>query len=176
MTRYPPAHRSATDTACIGVTGHRFLTNETTDLVRIAVDELIARHGKGRELVAISCLAEGADQLFAELALQRGGRLEAVLPAADYREKMTEEARASFDRFVARATRVTVLPYQEAKGPAYMAASLVVVERSDLLIAVWDGERAAKFSGTGDVVDYARQVGVPIEVVWPPGASRRAVS
>src|SRR5258708_3699243 len=142
----------------IGVTGHRHLTPATVDLVTEAIEECISRHAADRTLVGISCLAEGADQIFAEVVLRHGGSLQAVIPAVDYRVKMTDEVRAEFDRLVECASRVTTLPYQEAKGPAYMAASLVLVERSDLLVAVWDGERAAKFSGTGDVVDYARQV------------------
>jgi hypothetical protein len=157
----------------IGVTGHRHLTPETVEMVTRALGESIRRHATGRSLVGISCLAEGADQLFAEAVLAEGGELDAVVPAIDYRERMTEEARRGFDRLAARARRVTWLPYAESKGPAYMAASLVLVERSDLLLAVWDGARSTSFSGTGDVVDYARQVGVPVEVIWPEGARRR---
>lgn len=161
------------DTVRIGVTGHRHLTPATIELVTSAIEEYVDQQNAGRTLVGISCLAEGADQIFADVVLVRGGSLEVIIPAVEYRMKMTAEVRVAFDRFVGRASRVTTLPYQEAKGPAYMAASLVLVERSDLVVAVWDGQRAAKFSGTGDVVDYARQINVPVEVIWPPGAARR---
>jgi hypothetical protein len=157
----------------IGVTGHRHLTPETVGMVTRTLRESLRRHAAGRPLVGISCLAEGADQLFAEAVLEEGGELDVVVPAVDYGDRMTGEAREGFDRLAARARRVTRLPYPESKGPAYMAASLVLVERSDLLLAVWDGARSASFSGTGDVVDYARQVGVPVEVIWPEGAQRR---
>lgn len=172
MSAQSPSTPEGIDTVRIGVTGHRHLTPTTVELVTHAIEACIAQHA-ARRVVGISCLAEGADQIFANIVLGRGGRLEVVIPAVEYRMKMTDEVRADFDRLVDRAIRVTTLPYQEAKGPAYMAASLVLVERSDLLIAVWDGQRAAKFSGTGDVVDYARQVGVPVEVIWPAGAARR---
>ena len=161
------------DAVHIGVTGHRHLTPETVELVTQAFEECVARHAANRELVGISCLAEGADQLFAEVVLKHGGALYAVIPAEDYASKMTDPVRRDFDMYLHRARRVTELPYPESKGPAYMAASLVLVERSDLVVAVWDGERSASFSGTGDVVDYARQVGVPVEVIWPAGARRR---
>jgi hypothetical protein len=160
-------------TVHIGVTGHRHLTPETVELVTHAFEECVARHAADRDLVGISCLAEGADQLFARVVLEHGGALDAVIPAEDYRAKMTEVVRREFDMYLRRARRVTKLPYAESKGPAYMAASLVLVERSDLVVAVWDGERSASFSGTGDVVDYARQVGIPVEVIWPAGARRR---
>lgn len=173
MSAQPPTAPRRPARLGIGVTGHRHLTPETVDMVTRALGESLWRHAPGRALVGISCLAEGADQLFAEAVLAEGGELDVVVPAADYRERMSEAARAGFDRLVARAGRVTRLPYPESQGPAYMAASLVLVERSDLLLAVWDGGRSASFSGTGDVVDYARQVGVPVEVIWPQGARRR---
>jgi hypothetical protein len=164
---------SRPDAVHIGVTGHRHLTTETVELVTHAFEECVARHATNRELVGISCLAEGADQLFAEVVLKHGGALDAVIPAEDYAAKMTEAVRRDFDLYLHRACRVTKLPYPESKGPAYMAASLVLVERSDVVFAVWDGERSASFSGTSDVVDYARQVGVPVEVIWPASARRR---
>ncbi|MFG2222777.1 hypothetical protein [Streptomyces sp. NPDC048644] len=42
----------------------------------------------------------------------------------------------------------------------------------DRLIAVWDGQPARGYGGTADVVAYARSTGVPVEVVWPDGATR----
>ena len=161
------------ETVHIGVTGHRKLTPETVELVTHAFEERIAQYSADRNVVGISCLAEGADQLFAEVVLKHGGALDAIIPAEDYATKMTEDVRRDFDMYLSRARRVTRLPYPESKGPAYMAASLVLVERSHLVLAVWDGERSASFSGTGDVVDYSRQVGVPVEVIWPAGARRR---
>jgi hypothetical protein len=50
--------------------------------------------------------------------------------------------------------------------------AIAVVQRSDVLLAVWDGLPARWFGGTGDVVAYARERGVPVEVVWPRGAER----
>jgi hypothetical protein len=173
MIHEPPPAVPRDDPVRIGVTGHRHLTRSTVDLVARALDGCVTRHAGPRGLVGITCLAEGADQLFADAVLAHGGDLDVVVPAGDYRSRMTGEAGRGFDRLVGRAQRVTTLPYPEAKGSAYMAASLVLVERSDLLVAVWDGERSVSFSGTGDVVGYARQVGVPVEVVWPAGARRR---
>jgi hypothetical protein len=46
------------------------------------------------------------------------------------------------------------------------------VDRSDVLLAVWDGQPARGPGGTGDVVAYARARGTPVEVVWPAGAAR----
>lgn len=40
------------------------------------------------------------------------------------------------------------------------------------LIAVWDGQPAAGFGGTADVVAYARNHDIVVTVVWPDGAER----
>jgi hypothetical protein len=157
--------------ARIGVTGHRDLSPETVGLVEAEIAARLRRDGDG-DLTGISCLAAGADQLFARLVLEAGCALDVVVPSRDYRERMDEAARREFDRLVGRASRITQLPFPESRPEAHMAASLVVVERSDVLLAVWDGRPARSFAGTADVVAYARQEGVPVEVVWPAGALR----
>jgi hypothetical protein len=151
----------------VGVTGHRSLPDRTRQLVESSVYDRLG--GLTSEpLVGISCLADGADQLFAEAVLGLGGELEVVLPAAGcYRD-----GRAALDRFVARAAAVETLGFPESTNEAYMAAGRRVVDRSDVLVAVWDGNPARGFGGTGDVVAYAHERGVPVEVVWPSGAVR----
>jgi hypothetical protein len=47
-----------------------------------------------------------------------------------------------------------------------------MVKRADLLIAVWDGQPARSWGGTADVVAKARQLGLPVTVIWPNGATR----
>jgi hypothetical protein len=41
-----------------------------------------------------------------------------------------------------------------------------------VLVAVWDGQPSRGLEGTADVVAYANQRGVPVEVIWPEGATR----
>jgi hypothetical protein len=53
-----------------------------------------------------------------------------------------------------------------------MDAGKVVVDRSSVLVAVWDGQPSRGLGGTADVVRYARERGVPVEVIWPEGATR----
>jgi hypothetical protein len=123
-------------------------------------------------LVGVSSLADGADQLFAEAILALGGSLEVVVPAARYREALPPTSQEAYDRLLALASAVERLDYQESTSEAHMAAGRVVVQRSDVLLAVWDGQPARGFGGTGDVVAYALERGVPVEVVWPRGAER----
>jgi hypothetical protein len=151
----------------LGITGHRDVTPSTIEMINRALDERLAN--TPRPIVGISCLAEGADQLFARAVLQHG-ELEVIVPSAEYR--ILREDLAEYDRLLAQARQVTRLPYAEDGPAAHMAASLVLVERSDVLIAVWDGQPARSFAGTADVVAYARQVDVPVVVLWPSGSAR----
>ncbi|SRR6266699_1061337 len=152
-----------------GITGHRDLTPSTVEMVKQAFAERLSTT-TGR-IVVVSSLAEGADQLLARMALEHGDELDAIVPAADYRMRRVDLA--EYDRLIGQARRVTKLPFLEDGPAAHMAASLVLVERSDTLIAVWDGQEARSFAGTADVVAYARQVDVPVEVLWPSGSARK---
>ncbi|MGH3548385.1 MAG: hypothetical protein ACRDQU_09795 [Pseudonocardiaceae bacterium] len=158
--------------ARIGITGHSNLTVETASLVADALLAEVAAHSSDG-LVGVSCLARGADQLFARSVLELGGALEVVLPAADYRSrKVKADNAAVFDELIGRATTVRTLPFETANRDSYLAASEHVLSTVELMVAVWDGQPADGRGGTGDVVERARMLGLPVTVVWPAGASR----
>ncbi len=55
------------------------------------------------------------------------------------------------------------------------ATNAVLLERADRLVAVWNRQPPmGNGGGTADVVHQAREAGIPVDVVWPDGASRRA--
>jgi hypothetical protein len=155
----------------VGGTGHRRLPAPTARLVERALRERLANHA-ARALVGVSSLADGADQLFADAILRLGGSLEVVVPAERHREALPAGSRLAYDRLLAGAISVERLAYRESTAEAHMAAGRRLVDRSDLLVAVWDGRPSRGLGGTCDVVAYARERGVPVEVVWPPGARR----
>lgn len=72
-----------------------------------------------------------------------------------------------FDRLLEAAHEVVVLPRPAADREAYEAANALLLTRADHLLAVWGG-------GTADVVREARESGIPVEVIRPPGAARRS--
>ncbi|UJW36868.1 hypothetical protein L3Q67_02325 [Saccharothrix sp. AJ9571] len=41
-----------------------------------------------------------------------------------------------------------------------------------VVLAVWDGGPSSGHGGTADVVDAARERGLPVTIVWPDGAER----
>lgn len=154
----------------IGVTGH---SNLAPDTVAAVADALRSALPARDEIVGVTCLARGADQIFARVVLDLGVRIEVVLPAADYRlRKVKPDNAADFDELISNATDVRTMPYERSSGEAYMAASEHVLSSVEAMIAVWDGRPSGGHAGTADVVDVARKRGLPVTVVWPDGASR----
>jgi len=128
----------------------------------------------GEPLVGVSCLARGADQLFARVVLDLGGQLEVILPAADYRQrKVKPDNAAEFEELITRASSVRTLPFEQSNRDAYVAASQAVLSSVERMVAVWDGQPADGHGGTGDVVAAAHARALPVTVVWPDGAVRR---
>ncbi|MFI5666229.1 hypothetical protein [Streptomyces sp. NPDC051704] len=77
----------------IAVTGHANITDASKPLIGEALVSRLARR-PAAELTGMSCLAAGADRLFADAVLALGARLVAVLPSWDYRERMVDPAHA----------------------------------------------------------------------------------
>lgn len=155
----------------IAVSGHRALSDQTASLVQDAIRSALAGHGPDG-LTGISCLADGADQIFARAVAEAGGSLEVIIPAGRYREGLPEQAHAEYDQLIAQASEVHRLPYTDSTSESHMAASEFMIDRADELYAVWDGLPARGYGGTADVVAYARKNGVPVRVIWPDGAQR----
>ena len=157
----------------VAVSGHRGLTpNVATLIARGIKSELSQLAPAGTQLIGLSCLADGADQIFATAVLDRGGSIEVVIPAEKYRDGLPEGAKPQYDKLVNLAASVHSRPHVESTAEAHMDASRFMVDSADHLIAVWDGEPARSYGGTADVVQYAQVRGVPVSVIWPDGASR----
>ena len=154
----------------IAISGHRGLPGSTAGLVDEAIRGTLAGAGPG--VTGISCLADGADQIFARAVTDLGGSLEAIIPAGQYREVLPADSHPEYDRLLAQAAAVRCLPFTRPTSESYMAASRLMIDAADELIAVWDGQPARGYGGTADVVAYARQHGKPVRVIWPPGAQR----
>ena len=168
----------------VGITGHRSeaIPADATDLVwerlKQILEALAAKAGAihrseteffGPELprlVFISALADGADQIGAEIAIALGYELHAILPFERdrYRADLAnDEARERFNYLLDRAVGVLELP----GGPAdalqpYVMAGLATVAQSDVLIAVWDGLPPRGRGGTAEVVDLAVRKAKPV--------------
>jgi hypothetical protein len=157
----------------IGITGHTNLTLDTIPLVAKEIRRTLTKY-QGPDLIGVTCLAKGADQAFAHVVLDLAGRIEVVLPAANYRDsKVKPDNAAEFDDLISKASQVHVMPYSHSNREAYMAASEHLLSTVEAMIAVWDGGPSGGHGGTADVVATAEQRSIPVTVVWPNGASRQ---
>jgi hypothetical protein len=156
----------------IAVSGHRGLPAPTQRLIGRAIRSALEELAQPAGVIGLSCLADGADQIFARAVLDHGGQVEAVVPAAQYRDGLPASAHAEYDRLLAQAATVHRLPYAESTAEAHMAASAFMLDHAGQLWAVWDGQPARGYGGTADVVACARDKHLPIQVIWPPGARR----
>jgi hypothetical protein len=154
----------------IAISGHRGLSSPTAQLVDKAIRAALAEHAPG--VTGISCLADGADQIFARAVTDLGGTIEAVIPAAEYRDGLPADSHPAYDDLLAQAAAVRRLPFTESTSESHMAASRLMIDAADELYAVWDGEPARSYGGTADVVAYARERRTPVLVIWPDGAQR----
>jgi hypothetical protein len=158
----------------IGFSGHTGLPPETMNLVERALRIKLEPHA-GPGLVGVTMLGPDADQLFARVVLDLGGALYVVQPTKgmQYRDGFeSEAAKREYDRLYPMATYFEALEFTASSEEAHMAGGRTIVERSDRLLAAWDREPARGHGGTADVVAYAQERGVPVEVIWPEGATR----
>ena len=163
----------------VGVVGHRFLgsvsrleaaLNAALDRVETAFPE--------RRLVAMSALPEGAARLGAEAVLRRAGAgLIVALPldreefAKDFQ---SEASKAHFAFLLDRASEVLEAPRRPTRAEAYESADSYVVDESDVLMALWDGEPARGLGGTALSVDRAVAQGMPVIHIIVAGRSLAA--
>jgi hypothetical protein len=155
----------------IAITGHRGLPEATTTLVDKALRAEIGKRGRA-DLIGISCIADGADTVFARAVLDAGGSLVVVVPARQYRDSLPAGHHRAYDELLAAAVDVVRLDYEESTSQAHQAGSVRMLGMADELFAVWDGKPARGYGGTADVVAVARQRAIPVTVVWPEGAQR----
>ncbi|WP_028478570.1 hypothetical protein [Nocardia sp. CNY236] len=155
----------------IAITGHRGLSKETTALIDARLRAELGTHA-GRELVGVSCLADGADSLFAQAILDFGGSLVVVVPARKYRESLPDIHHPVYDELFSAADEVIELDRVESNSQAHQAGSIRMLDEADELFAVWDGKPARGYGGTADVVAAAHERRVPVTVVWPEGSVR----
>jgi len=166
----------------VGVTGHRpgGLAAAHPEELDQRIDSVLTCLEEAVEAVAgerlysneppclriVSSLAEGADRIVAHRALGMGFELQCPLPFhRDEYEKDFDnaESRREYRNLLHRATSVFELDGSHERGPeAYLAVGRLLTTHCDVLIAVWDGKPATGVGGTGQVVEEALLLGVPV--------------
>jgi hypothetical protein len=140
----------------IGITGHQRRAGLNWSWTTSTIRSELAKRADAA--IGLSSLAAGADQVFAQQALDLGMVVWAVLPFEGYERCFAGADLSAYQRTLARC-RVTQLHGAAMTDAAYYAAGKYIVDEADLLFAVWDGKQSAGLGGTGDVVAYAKQTG-----------------
>lgn len=168
----------------VGIAGHRdinvneekLITKTITDILK-GVKENVYKLSKQLQnlnqensvhLRMISMLAEGSDRIAAKCALELGYELQCPLPftkedfISDFKE---QHSKNEFLTLISKADRVFELDFGRENEPqSYLDAGLVMLEHSDFIIAVWDGNKAKGRGGTEEIVNYALYHEIP--VIW----------
>jgi hypothetical protein len=162
----------------VGVTGHRpdRLKDAGRDALHASVRRVLtalAETVPGEAHRLVSPLAEGSDRILAEEAAALGWALYSPLPfpRADYEKDFkTAASRREFDELLSRAARVHELDGKRdtssGRESAYTAVGRVVLDVSEVLVAIWDGLGEHGEGGTAQVVREARERGLP--TIWIP--------
>ena len=165
----------------VGVTGHRDVGPDGRLAgVPSQVRRLVPESDATRVLLgAVSELAEGADRLVVEALFEgehaRGddARLDVVLPFERQLyvelQDFSDASTAEFDSWMSRATSVVELngsPKPAAQDASYEAASRYLVNRCDVLVALWRGRPSGGRGGTAETLLYAATLGKPC--IWIP--------
>ena len=136
----------------VGVTGHRDILPTAEPEIRRSTHAAMAalRHCLGPSLVLMTALAEGADQLAAEVARDLAIPMIAIspMPIERYRRTMsTPDALAALDRLwldpaVLQRIELPLLPdtpADEQDAAQYEQLGLLLSRQSHILLALWNG-------------------------------------
>ncbi|HYS47436.1 MAG TPA: hypothetical protein VEM36_01535 [Xanthobacteraceae bacterium] len=179
----------------IGATGHRDLRDEDILELKRAVAGVIERLKRDylggdteTPIIVLSSLAEGADRLIAQVAMDHGAKLIAPLPmpSDEYRRDfvpgLKPDAAAEFDRLKNQAIAAPVMRFaadnlpenvheESRRALQYREVGIYVIRHCHVLIALWNGdEEEAAVGGTTEVVRFRRD-GIPFEVTGLARAS-----
>jgi len=156
----------------IGVTGHRDLRQQELPAIRERVRELfidLQERFPNRKLRVLSPLAEGADRLVANVAVELGVELSVLMPMPRVvyeTEFSSAESIAEFDAFYAKAHDVFELPIARggtiqsiskpgrARDLQYAQSGVFLSAHCHILLALWDGKLSGQLGGTAQVVRF----------------------
>ncbi len=158
----------------VGITGHRDPLPSQLPAIRTALVSLLHQLQDEHPDVRIQVLcsmADGADLLIAEVALDLGMDILALLTFPEdicRADLLSDAARATFDRVMARAERLELpLPPEltrekllagasPERDRQYQRAGLLLARYCSLLIAIWDGNPTPHVAGSARVVGFRR--------------------
>lgn len=156
----------------VGCTGHQDIPVEAIVYLKEHLRSELQKYDAGA-LVGVCSLADGADQLFAQLILDLGGSLIVVVPSSGYETTFDAQGLHRYHQLLSRASEIETLTWPKPSEAAFLAAGKRVADRADVLLAAWDGEKAQGKGGTADIVRYSQDHGKQTIIIWPKGVRRQ---
>jgi hypothetical protein len=148
----------------IGVVGHRNIVEESKEDASNHFEKILKRYiakYPNTPILVVTSLAEGADQLIAEVAIKvEGVFLGVLIPMSieKYLETFSSDsAREEFNKFCAKAIFVrdtSIDMVYEDNSDAFRSNTRELSNNADLLIALWDGIASNQVGGTSDTLYY----------------------
>ena len=148
----------------IGVVGHRNIVEESKEDASNHFEKILKRYKTkypNTPILVVTSLAEGADQLIAEVAIKvEGVFLGVLIPMGieKYLETFSSDsAKEEFKKFCAKAIFVrdtSIDMVYEDNSDAFRSNTRELSNNADLLIALWDGIASNQVGGTSDTLYY----------------------
>ena len=178
----------------VGVTGHRLIRPDFRDRLYARVEEILrsfCTRFESTPVIVFSSLAEGADQLCAEVAIKLNLRVIAPLPfppsvyrgstsfnTDESREKLTALLEHNLVEFFVVPLPPDMMPTVEAgweklrdddmqRKACYANCGAYVALHCHALLALWDGVMTEHPAGTAEVVRFKLTGEPPEQYPWP---------
>ena len=155
----------------IGITGHRLLSISQKEKVKPVIKKALQNiifieqeRDVNASFIALTPLAEGADNLFAQIANEMGIQLQIILPFEKdkYLEGFSDDkTRDEFEHIynnvaVTNKKQLNTLN-DRPQNELFMKLGQELVSNTDYLIAIWDEKKGKGKGGTADTVAYAME-------------------
>ena len=120
---------------------------------------------------AYSCLATTVDCMFANIALKQRLPLVAIIPATEETQSLTGDQDHVEQLKVQAIQQIQLAPDSNDAQTAIYEAGELMVEKVDVLLAVWNSLPERGFGGTADIVAYAKTLHKTIVQINPANRS-----
>lgn len=159
----------------ITAVGHADLAPDALEPVERALRGVLDRLAEG--VPGLVRAGAGASLAFGRAMRATGRELVVVIPTqAMVPVLLPGRDRSAVGELLWLARQVRLLAYDPGRRDECVGADEQLVEGCERLVAVWDGSPSDGRDATAHLVAYARARGIPVEVVWPPGAVRTGTS
>ncbi len=152
----------------VGFAGHRRIPDFVAAKSAILSALREFRDGMEGEVVGRASAAAGADLLFLEVCRELGLSYSIVLPfpVERFREDFDDPAEwQKAEALIAGAANVEIAPGHQDAPEAYHLAAREILDVSDAMLFLWDGQPARGIGGTAESVGEARERGLPHRII-----------